>query len=81
MTAVLLLDAGDLIGDTMIADLTKGEALISPFNSLNYDAMTFGNHEPDFGVDVLRKRVEQCSFPSWPQTYAAATDRYLPGLT
>ena len=25
--AVLLLDAGDLIGDTMIADLTKGEAL------------------------------------------------------
>ena len=61
--AVLLLDAGDLIGDTMIADLTKGEALISSFNNLNYDAMTFGNHEPDFGVDVLRKRIDQASFP------------------
>ena len=25
--------------------------------------MTFGNHEPDFGVDVLRKRMEQAQFP------------------
>lgn len=34
--AVLLLDAGDLIGDTMFADLTKGEALISLFYTLHY---------------------------------------------
>jgi 2',3'-cyclic-nucleotide 2'-phosphodiesterase (5'-nucleotidase family) len=46
----LLLDAGDLIGDTMIADLTQGKALITSLNHLAYDAMTIGNHEPDFGM-------------------------------
>lgn len=61
--AVLLLDAGDLIGDTMLADLTQGEAVIGAYNAIGYDAMTFGNHEPDFGVDVLRQRMAQASFP------------------
>lgn len=61
--SVLLLDAGDLIGDTMIADLTQGRALIRAFNHLRYDALTFGNHEPDFGVAALRKRMEEAEFP------------------
>lgn len=60
---VLLLDAGDLIGDTMIADLTEGSALIGVFNHLGYDAMTFGNHEPDFGISALRERIDQATFP------------------
>ena len=60
---VLLLDAGDLIGDSMIADLTKGKALIAAFNHLQYDALTFGNHEPDFGVPVLRERIGDAAFP------------------
>ena len=61
--SVLLLDAGDLIGDTMIADLTEGKALIDVFNQIGYDAMTFGNHEPDFGIETLRKRVVEAKFP------------------
>lgn len=60
---VLLLDAGDLIGDTMLADLTKGESLITALNHLKYDALTFGNHEPDFGTAVLRERMAQADFP------------------
>ena len=59
----LLLDAGDLIGDTMIADLTKGKALIAALNYLRYDALTIGNHEPDFGMDVLRERIGEAKFP------------------
>lgn len=59
----LLLDAGDLIGDTMIADLTKGKALIAALNHLRYDALTIGNHEPDFGVAVLRERIAEAKFP------------------
>ncbi len=61
--SVLLLDAGDLIGDTMIADLTQGQALIRVFNHLKYDAMTFGNHEPDFGIPTLRDRIDEAKFP------------------
>ena len=59
----ILLDAGDLIGDTMIADLTKGKALIAALNHLSYDAMTIGNHEPDFGINVLRERIAEAKFP------------------
>ena len=61
-TDCLLLDAGDLIGDTMIADLTQGKALIAALNLLRYDAMTIGNHEPDFGMDVLRERIKEAHF-------------------
>ena len=59
----LLVDAGDLIGDTMIADLTKGKALITALNYMQYDALTIGNHEPDFGMSVLRERIEEANFP------------------
>ena len=62
--SVLLLDAGDLLGDTMIADLTYGKALIAALNHLGYDALTIGNHEPDFGTDTLRVRMGEAKFPT-----------------
>lgn len=58
----LLLDAGDLLGDSMIADLTEGKAMIQALNHLGYDAMSIGNHEPDFGTDVLRQRMQDATF-------------------
>lgn len=61
--AVLLLDAGDLIGDTMIADLTEGKALVEALNHLRYDALAVGNHGPDFGMDRLRQRAGDAKFP------------------
>jgi 2',3'-cyclic-nucleotide 2'-phosphodiesterase (5'-nucleotidase family) len=61
---VLLLDAGDLIGDTMLADLTQGKAQIAALNHLGYDAFTIGNHEPDFGTAVLRERMGEAKFPT-----------------
>ena len=59
----LLLDAGDLLGDSMIADLTEGKAMVEALNHLGYDAMSIGNHEPDFGTDVLRQRMKDATFP------------------
>lgn len=61
---VLLLDAGDLIGDTMLADLTHGRALVAALNFLKYDALTVGNHEPDFGTDALKDRMAEATFPT-----------------
>lgn len=58
----LLLDAGDLLGDSMIADLTEGRAMVEALNHLGYDAMSIGNHEPDFGTDVLRHRMQDATF-------------------
>ena len=60
---VLLLDAGDAFSDTMLADLTQGQAVLQVMNALHYDAMTVGNHEPDFGSAALRETVRRASFP------------------
>jgi 2',3'-cyclic-nucleotide 2'-phosphodiesterase (5'-nucleotidase family) len=59
---VLLLDAGDAIGDTSVAASTEGKAVIELMNEVRYDAMTLGNHEPDFGMDVLRMRIGEARF-------------------
>ena len=60
---VLLLDAGDAVGDTMIAAETKGQAIIQAMNAIGYDAMAIGNHEPDFAVAGLEQLMEQAKFP------------------
>lgn len=61
--SVLLLDAGDAIGDTMIAAETEGRAVIGTMNALGYDAMVVGNHEPDFTAKTLRARIAEARFP------------------
>lgn len=61
--SVLLLDAGDTLGDSMIAVETEGKALIEVMNAIGYDAMVIGNHEPDFTADKLRQRISEARFP------------------
>ena len=60
---VLLLDAGDVLGDTMVADLTRGRALLQLMNAVGYDGLTIGNHEPDFTTAELRKWIADAKFP------------------
>lgn len=37
--------------------------LIKAFNSMNYDAMTLGNHEYNFGKDIFVGSLSQATFP------------------
>lgn len=37
--------------------------LIKAFNAMNYDAMTLGNHEFDFGRNVFTSQLKQATFP------------------
>lgn len=60
---VLLLDAGDTLGDTLIAAKTQGRALIDAMNSMRYDAMVIGNHEVDFTAETLRTRMAEAKSP------------------
>lgn len=46
---ILFLDAGDIFQGSFISDRLKGEPTIRFYNYLDYDALTFGNHEFDFG--------------------------------
>jgi len=45
------------------------------FNHLKYDAMTFGNHEPDFGTAALRDRIKEAKFPFVAANLANRSDR------
>lgn len=47
----------------MIADLTRRRALVEALERLGYDAMTVGNHEPDFGPETLAQYVREMRFP------------------
>ena len=60
---VLLLDAGDTIGDTLVAAETEGRAVIETMNRIGYDAMVVGNHEPDFTAEKLLERIKEAKFP------------------
>ncbi|XP_074644941.1 snake venom 5'-nucleotidase-like [Tubulanus polymorphus] len=59
----LLLDAGDQYQGTLWFYLYKGLATAHFMNLLKYDAMAFGNHEFDIGVDGLLPLVRNVSFP------------------
>ena len=60
---VLLLDAGDAFSDTMVASKTKGKLPLKVMNSLQYDAMTPGNHDIDYGIKQLQRLNELAHFP------------------
>ncbi|UXY21057.1 5'-nucleotidase C-terminal domain-containing protein [Streptomyces cynarae] len=71
---VLLVDAGDIIQGTSLAyyfarvdPITGKDAPKHPMavamNHMRYDAAALGNHEFNYGIDVLRKFESQCHFP------------------
>ena len=60
---VLLFDAGDFLQGTPYFNLFKGEVEIETMNLLQYDAITLGNHEFDYGMDVLVDIVKKAKFP------------------
>jgi 2',3'-cyclic-nucleotide 2'-phosphodiesterase (5'-nucleotidase family) len=59
----LLLAAGDMIQGETWANLFEGKSVIEVMNVMGFDAMVVGNHEFDFGQDILRKRVQEARFP------------------
>jgi 2',3'-cyclic-nucleotide 2'-phosphodiesterase/3'-nucleotidase len=61
--AVVLLDVGDLMQGTLISNLYSGRPVIETFNLMRYDAAVLGNHELDWGQEVLQQRIAEARFP------------------
>ncbi|WP_235680266.1 5'-nucleotidase C-terminal domain-containing protein [Paenibacillus albicereus] len=59
----LLVDAGDVFSGTLYFNKYEGMADLAFMNLMQYDAMTFGNHEFDKNADVLARFVKGASFP------------------
>src|SRR6476469_1016116 len=79
---VMLIDSGDTIQGSPLESFhgRKNNAPPDPMmlamNSLNYDAMTVGNHEYNFGLPVLEKARGEAKFP-WlsANTYNKGTNQ------
>jgi 2',3'-cyclic-nucleotide 2'-phosphodiesterase / 3'-nucleotidase len=77
---LLLIDSGDTIQGTPLESFHNRknnkppDPMMLVMNSLNYDAMTVGNHEYNFGLKVLEKARKEAHFP-WlsANTYDLAT--------
>ncbi|MDP9251392.1 MAG: bifunctional metallophosphatase/5'-nucleotidase [Chloroflexota bacterium] len=59
----LLVDAGDAWQGTFISNANKGEAVTRAMNVMRYDALAVGNHDFDWGQEVLAQRAKDASFP------------------
>jgi 5'-nucleotidase len=58
----LLLMSGDTISPSVESITYKGAQMIDAWNLVGLDYATFGNHEFDFGPDVLRERIRESKF-------------------
>ena len=59
----LLIDAGDAWQGTFISNANKGEAVTKAMNVMRYDGLAVGNHDFDWGQDVLALRAKEAAFP------------------
>lgn len=71
-TNALLFDNGDFLQGTPMGDyvahergLADGDVhpIMAAMNALDYDAITLGNHEFNYGLDFLMKALDGASFP------------------
>lgn len=58
----ILLLAGDTISPSVESITYKGAQMIDAWNTVGLDYATFGNHEFDFGPDVLLERMKESQF-------------------
>jgi len=66
-TATLLFDCGDFLQGSPLAD-TAAQApgphpMITAMNALGYDAIVLGNHDFDYGLDVLKDALADLTCP------------------
>ena len=60
----LLLDIGDVYQGTLVSWQTRGKLMIDLFNKLGYDAWVLGNHEFDWGPEVVEQALNRSQMPA-----------------
>lgn len=58
----LFLLSGDFISPSVASRLFKGKQMVAALNAAGLDIATLGNHEFDFGPDVLLERMKESRF-------------------
>jgi len=76
----LLLSAGDMFQGSPVSDLFRGQPVLEMMNAFRFDAMALGNHEFDWGPDVLNRLRTGAAFPFLAANIVDAGGKYLPGV-
>lgn len=81
----LLLHAGDVFSGTLYFNKFKGQADLALMNLMDFDAMVFGNHEFDLGLEEgghesLAAFVENANFPFLGTNIDFSRDPFMGGL-
>lgn len=62
-SATIVVDGGDAWQGTLISNTTNGQSVMDSMAEIQYDAAAIGNHEFDFGRDVLIDNIKKAKFP------------------
>jgi 2',3'-cyclic-nucleotide 2'-phosphodiesterase (5'-nucleotidase family) len=62
---VFLLNGGDNFSGNAVVDqyIPKGEPILQILNKLKTDVMVLGNHEFDYGQEILKRAMEKATYP------------------
>ncbi|MDA0368031.1 MAG: 5'-nucleotidase C-terminal domain-containing protein [Proteobacteria bacterium] len=70
---------GDLVSPSVMSGLTKGKQMIALMNAIGVDYAGLGNHEFDFGDDLLKQRLSESKF-SWLATNTLENGKPFGGM-
>jgi 2',3'-cyclic-nucleotide 2'-phosphodiesterase/3'-nucleotidase/5'-nucleotidase len=59
----LRLDAGDAMQGTVVSNVTRGRAMVEVLNRLNLTAAALGEHDFEWSLDTLRRRISEAHYP------------------
>src|SRR5688500_16080264 len=71
--------AGDFLSSSVASTVFKGEQMIAALNAAGLDMATLGNHEFDFGADVLRQRMKESKWQWVASNLVDGTGKSMPG--
>ena len=78
---VFFMHAGDSLSPSVLAGLDKGDHIVDLLNLVKPDFMVVGNHEFDFGPEVLEAAIAGMDFPMLAGNIAKADGSTLPGTS
>lgn len=76
-----LVIAGDFLSPSVASSIFKGEQMVAAFNAMGLDLATFGNHEFDFGIDVLLQRMKESKWQWVASNVVDASGRPIGGAS
>lgn len=59
----VMIFGGDTLSPSVASSIFKGRQMIAAWNAVGVDYAVLGNHEFDFGADVLQQRLAESRFP------------------